>query len=53
MEEEAAKWTIGAEDAPEEGIPLEDEWEDVSEDESDYEGGDDEDEDDEDVLDLD
>ncbi|KAL7475284.1 hypothetical protein ACHAW6_001204 [Cyclotella cf. meneghiniana] len=53
MEEEAAKWNIGAEDAQEEGVPLEDEWEDESDDESDYEDGDGGDEDDEDVLDLD
>mmetsp|Transcript_24 Transcript_24/g.41 ORF Transcript_24/g.41 Transcript_24/m.41 type:complete len:437 (-) Transcript_24:100-1410(-) len=52
MEEEAAKWNIGAEDAPEEGAPVEDEnWEeDVEYDDVDE---DDEDDDDDEVMDLD
>ena len=53
MEEEAAKWNIGAEDAPEEGEPAEEEWmEDGEEDSGEY-VDEDEEEDDEDVLDLD
>ena len=53
MEEEAAKWNIGAEDAPEEGEPAEEEWmEDGDEDGGEY-VDEDEEEDDEDVLDLD
>ena len=55
MEEEAAKWNIGAEDAPEEGEPIEaeeEEWVDVDEDGGEFVDDEDE-EDDEDVLDLD
>lgn len=55
MEEEAAKWNIGAEDAPEEGEPIEEEWVDDGDDEEgEYNDADEDiDEDDEDVLDLD
>ncbi|KAL7529469.1 hypothetical protein ACHAWF_002990 [Thalassiosira exigua] len=55
MEEEAAKWNIGAEDAPEEGEPIEEEWVDDGDDgEGEYNDADEDiDEDDEDVLDLD
>lgn len=57
MEEESAKWNIGAEDAPEEGEPIDEEsWEedDADGDDTEYVDVDDDDEeDDEDVLDLD
>mmetsp|Transcript_22866 Transcript_22866/g.39115 ORF Transcript_22866/g.39115 Transcript_22866/m.39115 type:complete len:441 (-) Transcript_22866:259-1581(-) len=54
MEEESAKWNIEAEDAPEEGEPVEEEWMEGDDDETEYVDVDeDEEEDDEDVLDLD
>lgn len=56
MEEEAKKWNIGAEDAPEEGDPIDDGYaafEDVEEEEYIEDMDEDEYDDDEDVLDLD
>mmetsp|Transcript_15532 Transcript_15532/g.33874 ORF Transcript_15532/g.33874 Transcript_15532/m.33874 type:complete len:439 (-) Transcript_15532:125-1441(-) len=53
MEEEAAKWNIGAEDAPEAGEPVEEEWMDSGDEEGGEYVDEDEEEDDEDVLDLD
>jgi hypothetical protein len=51
MQEEAEKWNIGAEDAPEEGGGIEEDWEEESDGDGEYEDIDEED--DEDVMDLD